>query len=178
MWRRSWTRSNCSSTAPASSSASLVALRDAPSRRDGTGTRACRTIDRDIGSPGPATPLGLAFTGVVAQAGHWLYRICASELTVVQVIVRIPLIRLPGVLALVAKLRALVVPEVKGLEAGVSQAAILETAVIERILTHLGLQARPAPVGRQRCWHGAPATIKGRRCGPGYTSCGARFPSF
>ena len=78
------------------------------------------------------------------------------------------LIRFQGVLAPVAKLRALVVPKVKGREAGASGAAILETAVIERILTHLGLQARAPPgagdagtepLPRSRDADAAPATL-------------------
>ncbi len=61
---------------------------------------------------------------------------------------RLHLIRFHGVLAPNAKLRAMVVPdgpeEVTGGELKII-AAILESAVVERILTHLGLQARAPP---------------------------------
>jgi hypothetical protein len=54
---------------------------------------------------------------------------------------RLHLIRFHGVLAPHAKLRAVVVP----IPAQTTIAAIEEPAVIERILTHLGLSARPPP---------------------------------
>jgi len=61
---------------------------------------------------------------------------------------RLHLIRFHGVPAPNAKMRAMVVPVGPQEEAGASQLAVtepLQAPVIERILTHLGLQARAPP---------------------------------
>jgi len=65
------------------------------------------------------------------------------------------LIRFHGVLAPNAKLRALVVPQGSAQPQEASGelkiiAAILERPVIEKILTHLGLDPQPPPRGRAR----------------------------